>query len=623
MGISAMLASMATAEAQMSPGELARAHQSLDSPLRCAACHEFGARRAQFRCLECHGEIRRRLEARRGYHARVVRGEGRAASNDCARCHSEHNGRNHRLVRWPRSQDRFDHKEAGWPLEGRHARLECRQCHQGQRITPEDRAVLVRTDLNSTFAGLDGRCTSCHRDEHHGSLGQDCRRCHTAEAWKPAPGFTHTESRFPLTGRHEQVPCARCHKPIAALGGHAQYRNFVQFENCISCHADPHGGAFAGGCEKCHTTEGWKGARIPGTFDHSRTAFPLRGRHAALGCRKCHRTENFRVKIAHDLCRDCHEDRHQGQFAGRNKGECAACHTEDGWKPARFGVEEHATSRFPLRGAHARVECGKCHAGRGGAVNYHPPFANCRDCHRDPHEGQFAGPPHQDRCQQCHVESDWKKARYSARDHQTSRFPLHGAHAAVPCEECHKATGGRRQLRFADIRCAVCHADLHRTMKELAEGVRLSAAAARQGCEGCHSPRAWNETAAFDHGRTRFDLTGKHKGVKCRACHKPDVLGSRRVFVFAGTPQACTACHADPHMGQFARPGAPQGECAGCHTTSNWLPTEFDHERLSSFPLTGAHRLVPCRMCHPAQENGGRRLVQYRGTPRVCEECHR
>lgn len=65
MGICAMLASMATAEAQMSPGELARAHQSLDSPLRCAACHEFGARRAQFRCLECHGEIRRRLEARR------------------------------------------------------------------------------------------------------------------------------------------------------------------------------------------------------------------------------------------------------------------------------------------------------------------------------------------------------------------------------------------------------------------------------------------------------------------------------------------------------------------------------------------------------------------------------
>ncbi|MGC8761040.1 MAG: cytochrome c3 family protein [Bryobacteraceae bacterium] len=211
-----------------------------------------------------------------------MRGLGKAAGNDCARCHSEHNGSNHALIRWSRPPERFDHREAGWALEGRHARLECRQCHQEARITEADRAVLRRTNLSQSYAGLESRCTACHRDEHRGDLGQDCQRCHTAEAWKPAPGFSHSVARYPLTGRHQQVACGKCHKPIAALGSHAQYRNFVQYEACRSCHADPHGGSFAGGCERCHTTEGWKGTRIAGQFDHSRTDFPLRGKHAAV-----------------------------------------------------------------------------------------------------------------------------------------------------------------------------------------------------------------------------------------------------------------------------------------------------------------------------------------------------
>lgn len=612
--------------AQMSPGDLSQAHRELDSPLRCVSCHEFGAGAAQFKCLQCHEEIARRLAEKRGYHAKVVRGTGRQAANDCSRCHSEHNGRRHQLVRWRTPKLKFDHKEAGWPLEGKHARARCEQCHNESRITAEDRVVLKRSNLSATYAGLSPRCTACHQDEHRGDLGKDCTRCHTLEGWKPASGFDHGKAAFVLTGRHEQLACEKCHKRLAALGNHVQFKNFGFFNTCRACHQDPHGGSFAGDCEKCHTTAGWKPARLEGGFQHDKTGFPLKGRHAAVECRKCHQSENFRAKIPHGRCLDCHEDRHRGQLAAREGGECGACHTETGWKPARFGTREHAGTRFPLNGRHAPVECAKCHAGQGAGVNYHPAFASCRDCHQDRHRGQFAGAPYENRCERCHTDGGWQAARYTLADHQKGRFALLGAHAAVPCGECHRAGAdpADRPFHFGSLDCQQCHADPHRTVQAAAAGGRLSPAAARWGCPACHTTRTWKETGPFDHGRTDFALTGKHRGAPCTGCHKPAVMGEKKLVSFAGTARACGACHGDAHDGQFAGLGGTQPDCARCHETSNWRSNEFGHRRNTNFSLAGAHERVPCRMCHANRRQvEGRMVVLYRGTPRSCEECHR
>jgi len=612
----------APVRAQMSPGELSRAHQDVDTPLRCGACHEFGARKARFRCLNCHAGIRRRLEERRGYHARVVRGTEAEASNECAQCHSEHNGRNHRLVRWKTPRNRFDHREAGWALEGKHARLACEQCHNPQKTAQEERGLEKRTDPSVSLLGLNARCTACHEDAHRGQLGQECSRCHSSETWKPASRFSHEKTNYPLTGLHERVACEKCHRKIAALGDTVQYRNFVFYENCRSCHQDPHGGSFAGDCQTCHNTSGWKGARIANRFDHSKTKFPLAGRHRQVECRQCHKSENFRAPLPHGRCIDCHRDSHQGQFAGRSGGECAPCHSETGWKPARFGAAEHASTKFPLRGKHAAVACGSCHPGSGAGVNYHPAFASCNQCHKDRHGGQFAGAPHGNRCEHCHEEASWQEVHYTVRDHSRSRFPLAGAHAAVPCSDCHKKGDEGRVFRLAETACRHCHADPHLSAAELTAGEKLSAAAKRFGCESCHVARAWRETQAFDHDRTRFRLAGKHRGVPCTGCHKPAVLGARRLTAFAGTPEACASCHADPHAGQFSAGAAAQPDCARCHTVSNWRPTEFDHHKHSGFSLAGAHERVPCRLCHPARQQGELRVVVYRGIPRACQGCH-
>jgi len=184
--------------AQVSPGPMSKAHRDLDGPLQCAKCHVFGAGSPQFRCLDCHQEIAHRLTEKRGYHATQVKaGSG---SNDCVRCHSDHNGLNHRLVRWPVPKEKFDHPQAGWKLEGKHAKLKCAECHTAKYIDPSDRAVLKRRDLNTAFAALDPSCTACHSDVHAGQLSTHCTDCHSQDTWKNPPGFSHEKSRYPLTG---------------------------------------------------------------------------------------------------------------------------------------------------------------------------------------------------------------------------------------------------------------------------------------------------------------------------------------------------------------------------------------------------------------------------------------
>ncbi len=609
--------------AQMSPGPLSQAHQGLDTPLQCAACHVVGAGSAQFKCLDCHEEIRRRLSEKRGYHARIVKGTGMQAAVDCARCHAEHNGRQHQLVRWRTPRNSFDHRQAGWALEGKHKTLTCEKCHTVSKMTPEHVDSMKppgpgKSYLTSgkSYLGLSPLCSSCHTDQHRGDLGQDCTRCHNHVDWKDLRGFSHDKSSYPLRDLHQKVACAQCHKRFPATTGRVQYKNFVIFESCKACHKDPHGGSFSGDCQKCHSTAGWKPARVAESgFDHSRTKFPLKGKHRAVDCKKCHRTENFGAPLPYKLCLDCHKDSHQGQFVAREGGECAPCHNESGWKPASFTVKDHASTRYPLLGLHAKVACAECHVGMGAKANYHPDATSCNSCHKDRHQGQFAAAPHLNRCERCHTVSGWKPARFTPVEHAKSRMALTGAHAAVACTDCHKraATTEETKFRFASVRCLECHENPHGP-----------AGATKAECESCHTTRNWKETGPFDHGSTGYPLSGKHRTAPCTGCHKPEIPGGKRLISFRGTTRQCGSCHADVHDGQFQTATESKPDCGRCHTSTNWQPTGFDHQKHSTFSLKGAHDRVPCRMCHANRRlAGSRQVVIYRGTPRECEECHR
>ena len=73
-------------------------------------------------------------------------------SQECARCHSEHNGEDFPLIKWDIKT--FNHKDTGYLLEGKHEGLTCNKCHNPSRISPQERASIEIKDPSRTCLGL-------------------------------------------------------------------------------------------------------------------------------------------------------------------------------------------------------------------------------------------------------------------------------------------------------------------------------------------------------------------------------------------------------------------------------------------------------------------------------------
>ncbi|MBZ5527972.1 MAG: hypothetical protein LAN71_08735 [Acidobacteriia bacterium] len=611
------------ARAQISPGPLSKAHQSLSGATQCSSCHTLRAGSPEMKCLDCHTEIARRLRERRGLHAALV--QGAEPGKDCARCHSEHNGEEFQMIHWDAPVASFDHRKTGYALEGKHAGIECTRCHTAAHISPEERKEIRIKDVSKSWLGLTRECATCHKDAHNGRFGGECQKCHTFADWQVGTRFDHSKTRFALTGLHAQVSCGKCH--LAGADGKPKYAG-VAFQSCADCHKDPHRGAFKQECGSCHTAAGWKTVRMAETFDHSKTAYPLAGKHLEVGCVKCHAGSDFKKKIAHEKCADCHKtDVHRGQFRERaDRGECGACHTVSGFKPSTFDGKRHGETKYPLEGKHAELACGKCHKAEGAATVYKVKFARCLDCHADAHRGQFSGAPYAGKCERCHTVAGFRPAKYSLAQHAQSRFPLEEGHAATPCKDCHKEAeigGGRAvRYRFEDRTCTACHKDPHKgNFRAWMERKREDGQPA--GCLACHSVKSWRVTTGFDHTKTKFALTGAHRAVSCAGCHNPSSEKKRPEEISFQVPSAaCAECHADAHAGQFAR-GGKAADCATCHTTAKWRPSTFDHERGASFSLKGAHERVACAACHQlTREVNGKLVLFFKPTTKVCGDCH-
>jgi hypothetical protein len=617
--------------AQISPGPLAKAHQPLDGPTNCTKCHDLKRNASLLKCLECHTEIRDRVVNKKGLHATFV--GTNPAGQECAKCHSDHNGVNFALVRWDPNRESLDHSKTGYTLEGKHVGVACEKCHKAENIPAAARPGILVKDLNRTYLGLPRDCIGCHTDEHRGQVGTDCKSCHTLDGWKPASRFNHANSKYPLTGAHEKVDCAKCHASIqdANAKSYVKYTG-LSFAKCTGCHADPHKGAFINPCESCHVTSSWtRVTQMPG-FDHSKTKFPLLGKHMTVACKDCHTKDDFKTPVPHAKCMDCHQDAHHGQFNARaDHGECASCHNEKDWKPSTFGVKEHAATKYPLEGVHVPVACDKCHVPKGlkgKDTEFKITATQCKDCHEDIHKGQFAAAPTLNRCETCHnlKIKGFRPAVYSLAKHKQTRFPLTGGHIAVPCADCHKAVPKGSvtpvKYRFDDRTCPVCHEDPHRGEFRAQMEARMPNGSTA-GCEACHSTVKWNELTRFDHAATKFPLTGAHRGVACVDCHRPPALQVTMKNVdFTAAPKLCSGCHEDVHANQFApRPEAT--DCSSCHDATRWKPAQFDHDTRTKYPLEGAHRDVPCLDCHKlTRQVAGKTVVFYNPTPTACKDCH-
>jgi hypothetical protein len=584
----AILRAAAPARAQISPGPLSGAHAGLEGATRCFECHRAGERELAPRCLACHAEIAALANAGRGLHAR----EGRA---ECASCHPEHAGRDFELIDWGGDVRAFDHARTGWPLEDRHAELDCRTCHNVEHQVGAAARLARRRDRATSWLGLETACGACHADPHEARLGVDCASCHTAAGWRvTAAGFDHSRTRYTLEGAHTRVACAACH------GEGAEWIGRPSADRCGDCHADAHAGQVAGA-----------------------------------------------------LVSDA-GDRASGGARDAARGDCAVCHDVRAFRPSTYTAARHADSPFPLEGRHAAVACAACHprgsssVGRerlgSAGVLLRRPHAACRDCHEDAHAGQLAHRADGGACEACHDVRGWTPARFDRAEHAATRFPLEGAHAEAPCSACHgpKRAGlppipeasqvgaGARLFAFDEIGCAACHADPHDG--RYAEGGALPHAG---GCGACHGFESFRPSRieAADHERLGYALEGSHRAVACDDCHadlaRPP---ARSTLLLAAPPVAplalarvharCADCHADPHHGQFAgRAGGD--ECGVCHGTDAFRPaSRFDHDHDARFALGGAHASVACAKCHPGGDGGDAAAAQYRPRPIECSACH-
>jgi hypothetical protein len=262
--------------------------------------HERMADSSTFACSDCHGGSITAFDqatcerCHRQLDANYMRPHVQTFGADCLACHDglDSFGSN------------FDHNQTTFMLEGKHTSLECRDCHTGARS-------LADLQTSST------QCSACHiqDDAHDGRFGPDCAQCHTAESWEEAT-FDHSQSGFPLTGRHAQIECAQCHTS----------EDYAQApQECVACHAEPiyHQGLFTQDCAVCHTADTWR----PAKYDQAHT-FPINhGESGTNTCQVCH-IESLQTYT----CYSCHEHTPANiEEKHRDEGipdfqDCVRCH---------------------------------------------------------------------------------------------------------------------------------------------------------------------------------------------------------------------------------------------------------------------------------------------------------
>lgn len=349
-----------------------------------------------------------------------------------------------------------------------------------------------------------------------------------------------------------------------------------------------------------------------GTF----TSKSMSAAHAHLAgqekCEVCHVTQD---KVSDQLCLECHKPLKERiaaklGFHAQVQAECARCHGEHQGKD--FQVIAWPGDKDPFQPVVGRQpgkpeELDHERATGFKLQNAHAPSeVACADCHgpeliRDPLVASFKGLEGAPKLERPHGEPE---------DFGQQTF------LGVPAD------------------CSGCHLDPHVPTQG-------------EDCEKCHGDKTFKPASAFDHGKTRFALAGKHSDLKCEECHlqaaskKPapveppipsfkGVAAKNQPRPFRGvgfgkapaepvrgeTLPNCVNCHENPHRKQ----SKSFKDCTSCHDESAWGMAQgatFDHDK-TEFPLEGAHAdtsKAKCADCH-----GGKKLDGP--IKRTCVDCH-
>lgn len=571
----------------------------------------------------------------------------RFRGGNCASCHGQES--------WKISD--FDHSVTSFNLRGKHAQVQCVDCHKQSPQLVSKGGGFFR------WQGLSKSCNSCHSDYHgygreradklNGPL-QSCETCHTDLGWKFELRFDHnSQADFPITGKHRENACFDCHKPQVKVGGTPPANTLRRYEfpdlekkTCETCHKSGHNQAFhkkfkGVTCAQCHTTEGWKLGTMQTqmTTDrafHDKTRFPLTGQHKVQACKNCHMRdgkETFKFPNADkDFCITCHATVHKKQFSEKTLDQpCSKCHSTTNF--TRRLPFDHDMTAFKITGKHQKFEnqCVKCHVPTKEKLPTKPPKvmhlydfdekkdANfCSQCHVSVHKEQFNPETQKRSCGDCHNTASFQKL--PDFNHDRTRFKLTGAHQEIgkQCKECHKPSDitlptkpprkGNTYMFEGQSRgfCEECHVNEHKDMFKKEFSARP--------CSSCHTTETFQKRKEFDHSETEFEIKGKHKEVSCKECHKPtparykaEPQNRKGNYAFPEyKTKNCATCHRDVHNGSNG------SNCKKCHNENGWKATGEFHK---DFLLEGVHLQLDCKECHVND-----RILH--GSSQECSVCH-
>lgn len=385
--------------------------------------------------------------------------------------------------------------------------------------------------------------------------------------------------------------------PIALV--HAQLADVDGGSSCAACH----GGWFSNmtsACLDCHAA----------VKEQIETDRGVHGIPEAAAAQKCG---------------ECHGDHHGANFALVNDRAFRLVGAES---TAKF---DHTTIGFEMNGRHLEVGCVECHEHADDAVlaegtkRYQGLAQDCASCHEDPHEGRM-----QVACASCHGQTKWDELFSLGHE---EFLPLVGSHGDVTCRQCHAETDphslesmGNRGPRPAARDCIACHLSPHESKfsSAVADLAQVSFGAS---CVVCHETAhtLFREPSLKitpeQHALSGYPLDAPHDVQLCADCHDPKQSDFRARYP-GRAKDSCSACHTDPHGGQFATGPFSNQECTVCHDRMHWTPNAFTIEQhaLSSLTLDGAHLKTECNDCHTKPSEDAPRSFQ--GTDATCAACH-
>ncbi|KAF0197546.1 MAG: hypothetical protein FD166_1849 [Bacteroidetes bacterium] len=605
----------------------------------CRSCHtSLVFKDAETDCIDCHSDI----------HEQTT-------GPDCGRCHTPES--------WIINNISQLHEQTRFPLLGAHKSADCSGCHPSESLLKFEPVGVecinchrdvyeINGNPDHIKAGPSPDCSECHfawsytwrefsnhdswfpiYSGNHNGVWSDCSDCHTNPSnygeftclnchgngghegvsgysynsiacygchptGSEGGSFNHNTTGFPLTGAHTNTECQECHTS----------GNSAISAECNSCHqpdynasTNPNHGELQipNSCESCHTTApGWK----PATFDIHNQYYALNGAHAGISndCATCH---NDNYINSPNTCIGCHQQEYDQtnnppHESAQFSTECLTCHTEDAWQPATF---DHDAQYFPIStGDHSGFTCIECHTNTADYSQF-----SCIECHdhnqpetNNQHNGIGGYAYNSPACFACHPTGDAS----AGFNHNTTSFPLTGAHTTTACIDCH-ASGYTGTTTV----CSDCHV----TDYNQAVNPNHIAAGIPNTCATCHTTEPGWQPATFPMHNEVYPLNGAHAAISnnCAGCHNGN---------YNNTPNTCVGCHLDNYNQTNDPPHATAQfptECLTCHNETAWTPSTFNHDG-QYFPIySGKHNgeWTSCSDCHTNSSN----YAQF-----SCIDCH-